>query len=648
MFRKINNPLLKLAIITAIGVVLNVICFQIVKALDIGIYLDTFGTVFISVLAGYVPGIAVGFATNLINAGFNIDEMYFAFISVLVALFSAFFASKGYYKKFYKVLIIIPCIVIVTSFFAALIEELVYSGVLTKSLAHLKPLFAKKFFIELSDKSLIILSTFFIIKLVPENIKKEFRTFGRMQAPLSQEISNALKVKNPFILSLRTKLVCILIGSVVFVTVLISYISCSIYQISTEKERERITDGITTMVVSEINPYKVNDYLTLGRAASDYSDIERRFYRIRASNSDIKYLYVYKVMEDGCHVIFDLETADTPASKPGDIMPFEDSFEKYREDLLAGRPIPPIISNETYGYLLTIYKPVYDYQGRCVCYAGIDFSMESIHDYGKKFIAKVVALFLGAVIFILVLGLWFIENNIILPVNTMAYCARNFAYDSEAAREHNIERIRNLNIRTNDEIENLYSAFLKTTSDSMHYFKNFKKAKVQAEVMHELAHKDAMTGLKNKTAYTEKTAVLDEEIAAKRAEFAIIMIDVNFLKRVNDTYGHEYGNTYLINAGKLTCSIFGEENVYRIGGDEFVAVLKDKQLSLVNDEVVKFRSIIDKFKEDTTLKPWEKVSAAVGVAYYDELIDKTAEEVFKRADADMYKNKLAMKAVRKD
>ena len=81
----------------------------------------------------------------------------------------------------------------------------------------------------------------------------------------------------------------------------------------------------------------------------------------------------------------------------------------------------------------------------------------------------------------------------------------------------------------------------------------------------------------------------------------------------------------------------------------FIVVLfKDKQIALVNDKVAEIRSTINKLQADSTLKPWEKVSAAVGVAYFDERIDKTAEEVFKRADSDMYKNKLAMKATRKD
>ena len=237
----------------------------------------------------------------------------------------------------------------------------------------------------------------------------------------------------------------------------------------------------------------------------------------------------------------------------------------------------------------------------------------------------------------------------------MAYCARNFSYDNMTAREKNIERIKNLKIHTGDEIENLYHALLRTTENFSRYLEHLQRAKTQVAdmrvkvfAMDEIAHKDSLTGVKNKTAYTEEIAELDKKISAGDAEFCIVMVDVNYLKRVNDTYGHEYGNIYLINAGKLACEVFGEENVYRIGGDEFVAVLDGENLAKSSELVEKFRGTVKRLQRDKKLEPWEKVSAAVGVAYYNENSDKSAEEVFKRADADMYKNKLAMKAVRKD
>ncbi|MBR3498994.1 MAG: GGDEF domain-containing protein [Selenomonadaceae bacterium] len=648
---KFDNLLLELATICAAGIILNIIGVVIAKEFYLPVYLDSIGTIFISALGGYVPGIAVGFFTNLIGYFFDAEELYYGMVSVLLAVLTAFLAIRGYYEKFPKVLWVIPATVLLTSVNGTIIEDMLSLASSFESLNNLPKIwehFLNHFSTELPDKTLAIAIAFIGLKFVPPDIKENFKWMGKMQAPVSDEMRRAINADNKFIFSLRTKLVFSLMLITLVVAVFISAISYFTYQESIIEDRQRIADGIVSMVVNEINPKRVDEFLEKGYQAEGYKEVERELYKIRASNSDIKFIYVYKIMEDGCHVVFDLDTPAVEASEPGSIEDFDETFIPLLPDLLAGKPIKPIINNDKYGNLLTIYKPVYDSMGHCVCYAGIDFSMEILHDYGRMFIAKVIALFSGAVILIFVLVLALIENNIILPVNTMAYCARNFAYDSEAAREKNIQLMKSLDIRTHDEIENLYSAFLKTTSDSMHYFENLKRSKIQLAVMDELAHKDALTGLKNKTAYAEYTAKLDADIFKERAEFAIIMIDVNFLKRVNDTYGHEYGNTYLINAGKLAASVFGADKVYRIGGDEFVVALSGKELAGCEKLVAELRGLIEKLQADENLQPWEKVSAAVGVAYFDERFDETAEDVFKRADKDMYKNKLAMKATRRD
>ena len=645
---KIYFPTLKLAAICLAGLLLNIVPSALAEYLELPVYFDTFGTIFIAILGGYVPGIAVGFFTNLINSGLHVENMYYSIISATVAILSAFLASKGYYEKFSKVLITIPLTILITSFLGTFIDELIKPLNAFYSLERVWEHFIENFFKELPDKTSAIMISFLLLKLIPSYWKEQFSLFGKKQAPLTEEMDDEIKKQSKFISSLQTKLVFIIMSITVFVAVFISTISFAIYRNSEINERIRIADRIISMVVNEINPNHVDEYLELGHKFKEYNDVERNLYKIRASNYDIKFLYVYKIMEDGCHVVFDLETADVAATRPGSVEEFDKSFEPYKDALLRGYPIDPIITNDTYGYLLTIYKPVYNHEGKCVCYAGIDFSMDMINDYGRTFIVRVVASFAAVVILILVAGLSFIKNNIILPINTMAYCAKNFAYDSEAARAHNVAQIQNLAIKTNDEIENLYAAFVKTTSDSMNSFENLRKAKIQVAVMDELAHTDSLTGLKNKTSYSEVTALLDTDISNGMANFVIIMIDVNYLKKVNDTYGHERGNEYLINAAKLACSIFGEDHVYRVGGDEFVVVLHGEEVANCEEKISSIRSEIKRLKANSKLEPWEKVSAAVGVAYYQEGVDKTAEDVFKRADADMYKNKLAMKAVRKD
>ena len=652
---KLDKTFLQFATLCAVGLTLNVLGSLFVRSFALPIYLDTVGTIFIAALGGYVPGIIVGFFTNFIASFFNNTEIYYGIVSVSIAWLTAFLAHKGYYENFPKAMTTIPATILVTSFLSAFFGELVSPANSFNSLDSLNKFFLnffetffENFYYELPDKTFTIMANFFVLECIPPKLKEQFKSLGKMQAPVTDEVYEAINKKSRFISSLRTKMIFNLMSITLGVAVFISYYSYTTYRAAIIEENKLIANGIVTMIAEEIDPKRVNEFLELGHHAEGYNEVEKKLYKIRNSNYNIKYIYVYKIMEDGCHVVFDLDTGDVKGTDPGEIEKFDEEFYSVLDDLLAGRHIPPKISDGQFGNLLTIYKPVYDSVGNCVCYAGLDFSMDDINDYGRRFIARVIAIFSGAVVFIFVMGLWFIENNIIIPVNTMAYCARNFAYDSEAARGENVKRIKSLDIKTHDEIENLYSAFLKTTTDSMLYFENFKKAKVQAEVMHELAHKDAMTGLKNKTAYTETTDKLDKDIAAACAQFAIIMIDVNFLKRINDTYGHEAGDAYLINAAKLACSVFGEDHVYRVGGDEFVAVFDGEDVARCDTLINNLRDMINKFKDDDTLKPWEKISAAIGVAYYNELNDKTTEEVFKRADADMYKNKWAMKATRRD
>jgi diguanylate cyclase (GGDEF)-like protein len=235
----------------------------------------------------------------------------------------------------------------------------------------------------------------------------------------------------------------------------------------------------------------------------------------------------------------------------------------------------------------------------------------------------------------------------------MAYCARNVSYDNEADREKNVAIIRGLKIKTGDEIENLYSALISSAEDIKKYLEHLQIAKVEVAnmkvkvlAMDELANTDSLTGIRNKTAYTTTIKKIDEKIADGTANFCIAMVDVNFLKKVNDTYGHERGNEYLINACRLICSIFGEEHVYRVGGDEFVVVVEGDKVSLCKYFVKQFKAEMERKNTNLLLEPWEKISAAVGIAFYDKETDKNADDVFKRADALMYENKVAMKAQR--
>ena len=104
-------------------------------------------------------------------------------------------------------------------------------------------------------------------------------------------------------------------------------------------------------------------------------------------------------------------------------------------------------------------------------------------------------------------------------------------------------------------------------------------------------------------------------------------------------YGHLYGDELLKLAAKGIVSAFGFENTFRIGGDEFVVILKGK-------ETEKCDRLIEAYKERLKKNNGEiKVCVAIGKSAYDSATDVTYESVFKRADAEMYKEKEREKRV---
>ena len=638
------------------GLLLNLLGSSVAEIFNLPIFLDTSGTIFIAALGSYMPGIAVGFLTNLLKSLFDSHQMYYASFSIIIAIFTTVMARRGFFLSLGKVILLIPLIAIFMGCCSVNIENFLHSSSLIQSFSEFNTSFVEHFSIEIIDKTITVLLAFFLLKKTPNDIKKSFRTLGQRQAPLSEEMKRAVDNEDYLSSSLRTKLLLILMLSSFFVSFSIAFISYQIFKDAALGERIKSVSGITTVILSELNPAQIDNFVNHGRDDKNYRAVESKLYTLKNTNPELRYIYVYRFSEAGCQVVFDIDTTSGfTGDAPGEIIEFDPAFLKYKDDLIAGRPIPPIISNDEYGRLLTIYKPLYDDKGKCQCYAAVDLSLESLTEETGDFVIRLLTLFVGCFIFIFVLGLWFIENNIILPLNTMAYCARSFSYDNASERQKNMELIKSLKITTGDEIENLYSALIRSAENVARYLEHLQMAKVQVAnmrvkvfAMDELAHKDSLTGVRNKTAYVGMTNKLDQKISEGSANFCIVMIDVNFLKKVNDTYGHERGNEYLINACRLVCSVFGEEHVYRIGGDEFVVIVEGEKVSLCKYFVNQFKAEMNRKANNALLQPWEKISAAVGLAFYEAENDKSADEVFKRADDLMYKNKLAMKAQRTD
>lgn len=168
-----------------------------------------------------------------------------------------------------------------------------------------------------------------------------------------------------------------------------------------------------------------------------------------------------------------------------------------------------------------------------------------------------------------------------------------------------------------------------------------QKIRREAAAAYEKARRDELTGIKNKNAYGEFERKLNEQIKSGEAdEFAIAICDVNGLKTVNDTQGHKAGDEYIKAASELVCETFKHSPVFRVGGDEFVVVLKGHDFEAREELEKSFMDIAKRHAEE------HKVVVACGISVFDKMHDKNVSAVFERADALMYRNKMSLKGGR--
>lgn len=158
------------------------------------------------------------------------------------------------------------------------------------------------------------------------------------------------------------------------------------------------------------------------------------------------------------------------------------------------------------------------------------------------------------------------------------------------------------------------------------------------------ANYDELTGAKNKNAYKDFAADLDRRIGEPaELDFAVLVCDINNLKKINDTLGHMDGDKYIKNASQLICNTFVHSPVFRVGGDEFVVVLQGRDYKNRDNLVRRFQSVVS-YNATYEVTPARPVVASGMCEYVPGKHTKTAE-VFSEADRLMYENKQRLKRI---
>ncbi|MCR4605113.1 MAG: diguanylate cyclase [Eubacterium sp.] len=364
------------------------------------------------------------------------------------------------------------------------------------------------------------------------------------------------------------------------------------------------------------------------------------------NETDVDCMYLVYIDVPTKNAIYLVDAAVEDACPPGCFDPVYDVNKESLTNPARGYP-PYITDTEEYGWLLTAGVPVYGENDEVICYACLDISMNDVRGEQKSYFYLTLISFLALTVVICIIGFLLVNRFIVKPIKRLSSAAEEYCNAENKAEN---TRFSDVVVSSRDEIRELSDSMKQMEKDLNRYITNLVKTREQlmqsreeAQEMTQMATKDPQTGLRNKRAYERDTIRLSDSITKNLAQFGIVIIDLNDLKRINDTYGHDKGDVSINTIASIICNHFKHSPVYRVGGDEFAVILENTDYRNINLISRKFAESIEHRQESQVYEPWEKVSAALGFALYDKNNDATVEDVFKRADAKMYENKKKMK-----
>ena len=218
------------------------------------------------------------------------------------------------------------------------------------------------------------------------------------------------------------------------------------------------------------------------------------------------------------------------------------------------------------------------------------------------------------------------SRRIVKPIQQVAEFASNIG-------DHNYDA--KLNYAIDDEIGDLVSSF------------NDMSDKLQEEVLHrekteqqlrQLALYDSLTRLPNRNLILDRLSALIDKARRSPTRVAVMFVDLDDFKKVNDTMGHDAGDELLVeSANRLTEVIRPDDSVGRLGGDEFILLLDAMPNATDANQVAE--KILEVFKRPFSIGGRElTLTASVGISIFPEDGDSQTE-LLQKADSAMYHSK---------
>ena len=354
------------------------------------------------------------------------------------------------------------------------------------------------------------------------------------------------------------------------------------------------------------------------------------------NNVDVEYIYAVRRINDELFVF----TVDPDPEDPGE---FGEEV-LITEALISASKGVAMVDNapaeDEWGNFYSAYCPVFDSKGNVSGIIGVDFNSDWYDMQIREHTLSIVTITALSIAFGGLIVLIFV-HNISKRFDTIGNELTVLSNDVDSlTKEITSRKDYKDNIakddRKGDDSDESEGDEIELLEGKLHHMHT--EMDRYLDFIRNKANTDALTLVGNTTAYTERVNSIGEKIADKTADFSLVLFDINDLKGINDNYGHHYGDVIIKAAADVISSVFDADNIYRIGGDEFIAVEEnieqkkiDKMIALIHEKVMLY--------DKNEMEHKGTLALSTGTATYDPEIDKTFRDVFSRADDNMYSDK---------
>lgn len=475
--------------ISICGVIINILFSFIMYKLGLPLYFDTTGTIIVAAITGALfPAICTAVAASLICSFFYWPAIYLSFVNAFIAFITVLFIRKYNFKKIGKLLLYVLITTIVSSSAVSILQYILYgkndASIIAKNALAFSSASSIPYFLSFSitnfilyflEKGFICIAVMLLLTCLPKAFLQLFDDAWnrRIISDTARQYinENHSNLKHP----LHKKITLTFVISSLILVSLTGAISLRLYFDDTKKEKTRNAMNCVKFAAEYIDASKIDDFIKYGMDAPGYKETYDTLSKIRLYFDDVAFLYVLKIEENGGRFIIDTDM-ENPYSA-GELVPFDKEFEKYLPLLFEGKEIEPVESDNFIGWLLTVYHPVLNSEGKTVCYVGADVEMKYVAGYMGQFILKVFFIMAGFFIVIIAYTIWTIGNNMSYPISAVAACIDHFSDSAEEQDklEDNVRLIRSLNIKSGDEIQKLYDAICRMTLSQTEQIRDIRR-----------------------------------------------------------------------------------------------------------------------------------------------------------------------------